>query len=176
MTGMRLDIDRPPVYFTDMDMLPVDRGTAERLHTGLDEVTVLATSAQTGGALLAIEVRMPPGGGPPVMHRHDPGEVYSVLSGEFTFYIGGQGMVRRVTAAAGDVVPLAGGVPHTVRNESDEDAVAFVVHAPGAPMEGFLRAVVALGDGSSIEAVLEVAARNGIELLGPVPDVTTAPA
>jgi mannose-6-phosphate isomerase-like protein (cupin superfamily) len=159
-----------------MDTLPVDRCAAERFRTGLDEITILATNAQTGGALLAIEIRMPPGGGPPVMHRHDPGEVYSVLSGEFTFYIGGEGTVRRVTAAAGDVVPLAGGVPHTIRNESDAEAVAFVVHAPGAPMEGFLRAAAALGDGASIESVLEVAAQNGIELLGPVPDATTTPA
>jgi hypothetical protein len=30
-----------------------------------DEITVLATSAQTNGDLFAVEVRMPPGGGPP---------------------------------------------------------------------------------------------------------------
>jgi hypothetical protein len=59
-----------------MDMLPVDLVAAERLCLGTDEITILATSAQTGGALFAVEVRMPPGGGPPVMHRHDPGEIY----------------------------------------------------------------------------------------------------
>jgi mannose-6-phosphate isomerase-like protein (cupin superfamily) len=97
---------------------------------------VLATSAETGGALFAGNIRMQPGGGPPVMHRHDPGEVYYVLDGEFTFYIGGFGRpLQRVTATRGQVVPLAGGTPHTMRNESVADAVAFVVHAPGAPME-----------------------------------------
>ncbi len=47
---------------------------------------------------------MPPGGGPPVMHRHDPGEVYYVERGEFTFYIGGADDPdrRRVTARTGD--------------------------------------------------------------------------
>ena len=120
---------------------------------------------------------MPPGGGPPVMHRHEPGEVYSVLRGEFTFYIGGEGTVRRVTAAAGDVVPLAGGVPHTIRNESDADAVAFVVHAPGAPMEGFSAAAAALGDGArASKRSSRSPPQNGIELLGPVPDAATAPA
>jgi hypothetical protein len=49
-----------------MDKLPVDFATAERLLLGLDRITVLATSAQTGGALFAVEIRMPPGGGPPV--------------------------------------------------------------------------------------------------------------
>jgi mannose-6-phosphate isomerase-like protein (cupin superfamily) len=154
-----------------MDMLPVDSPTPERIRTGLDEITVLAGSAQTGGALFAIQVRMPPGGGPPVMHRHDPGEVYLVQQGEFTFYIGGADDPdrRRVTARAGDVVPLAGRTPHTVRNESAEDAVAFVVHAPGAPMEQFLRAVAALGPEPSMDDALAAAAQNGIELLGPIP-------
>ena len=160
-----------------MDMLPVfSAENAERIRLGGDdEVVVLATCAQTGGALFAVQVRMTPGGGPPVMHRHVPGEVYHVLEGEFAFYIGderdGSGAVRRFTAGAGDVVPLAGSVPHMIRNESGADAVAFVVHAPGAPMEGFTRAAAALAaDGApTMEAVLEVAAEHGIELLGPVP-------
>jgi mannose-6-phosphate isomerase-like protein (cupin superfamily) len=154
-----------------MDMLPVDSRAPERIRTGLDEITVLADSAQTGGALFAIQVRMPPGGGPPVMHRHDPGEVYLVQQGEFTFYIGGAEDPdrRRVTARAGEVVPLAGRTPHTIRNESTEDAVAFVVHAPGAPMEQFLRAVAALGPEPSMDDALAAAAQNGIELLGPIP-------
>ena len=138
---------------------------------GTDEITILAGCDQTGGALFAVEIRMHPGGGPPVMHRHQPGEIYHVLDGEFTFYTDEGGGVRRVSAAAGDVVPLAGGVPHTIRNESECDAVAFVVHAPGAPMENFSRAVAAAATAGSpdMATVLEIAARNGIELLGPVP-------
>jgi len=158
-----------------MDMQPVDSGTVERLRLGGDEITVLATCAQTDGALFAVGMRMPPGGGPPVMHRHDPGEVYHVLEGEFTFYVGDPaGPVQRTVATAGDVVPLAGGTPHTIRNESAADAVAFVVHAPGAPMENFCRAVAAQAAGGdpSMAAVLAIAARHGIALLGPVPQVT----
>ena len=50
--------------------------------------------------------------------------------------------------------------------------MAFVVHAPGAAMEGFSRAAAALAaDGQpSMEAVLEIAEEHGIELLGPVPE------
>jgi quercetin dioxygenase-like cupin family protein len=72
-----------------MDKLPVDFATAERLTLGIDQMTLLATSAQTGDALFAVALRMPPGGGPPVMHRHDPGELYYVIEGEFAFYTGG---------------------------------------------------------------------------------------
>jgi hypothetical protein len=81
------------------------------------------------------------------MHRHDPGEVYHVLEGEFTFYVGDpRGRVERITATAGQVMPLAGGTPHTIRNESRSDTVAFVVHGPGPPMEQFSRAGGRSGD------------------------------
>jgi mannose-6-phosphate isomerase-like protein (cupin superfamily) len=157
-----------------MDMLPVDRSSAERLLLGGDEITVLATCAQTTDALFAMEIRMPPGGGPPLMHRHEPGEVYHVLEGEFAIYVGRpNGDVDRIVARVGDVVPLAGGTPHTVRNETDTDAVAFVVHAPGPVMEGFTRAVADLADkdAADMNAVLALARRHGIEMLGPIPEI-----
>jgi mannose-6-phosphate isomerase-like protein (cupin superfamily) len=154
------------------DMLPVDRTTAERLRLGGDEITVLATCAQTDDTMFVVEMRMPPGGGPPVMHRHEPAEVYHVLEGKFAFYLGlPDGSVERVTATAGDVVPLAGSTPHTVRNETDRDAVAFVVHAPGPVMEGFSRGAVALAERGRTDMadVLDLAQRHGIEMLGTVP-------
>jgi quercetin dioxygenase-like cupin family protein len=155
-----------------MDMLPVDRSGAESWLLGTDELVVLATGAQTGGQIFAVEIRMPPGGGPPVMHRHEPSEIYHVLAGEFTFYVGDPAAtVQRVTAVAGDVVPLAGGIPHAIRNESTSDAVAFAVHSPAEPMEGFSRAAAELAaTGSpSMAQVLELAEQHGVELLGPVP-------
>ena len=77
-----------------------------------------------------------------------------------------------MVAVAGDVVPLAAGTPHTIRNESTADAVAFVVHAPGAPMEGFSRAAAAAAANGDLtmEKALSIAAQYGIEMLGPVPD------
>lgn len=160
-----------------MDKIPVDYATCERLQLGTDELVVLMASAQSEGGLFAIEIRMPPGGGPPVMHRHEPSEIYFVQRGEFTVYTGellpsgGWTAVQRVTAAAGDVVPLPGGTPHTIRNESDFDAVAFVVHAPGAAFEAFVRAGAALAaEGEPrMDRVLEIAGRSGVELLGPIP-------
>ncbi|HEY7988997.1 MAG TPA: cupin domain-containing protein [Lapillicoccus sp.] len=156
-------------------MLPVDRDQAEHLLLGTDYTTVLATGDQTGGAIFAVEIRMPPGGGPPVMHRHEPSEIYYVTGGEFAFYLGHpDGSVRRVLAGVGDVVPLRGLTPHTVRNEGDVDATAFVVHSPAAVMEGFSRAAVALAAESpeappSMADVLDLARRHGVELLGPIP-------
>jgi mannose-6-phosphate isomerase-like protein (cupin superfamily) len=158
-----------------MDMLPVDKTDAtEVLRVGSELATVLATTRETNGDLFAVELRMPPGGGPPVMHRHAPSEIYRVLSGEFTFYVtGSDGTTGRRVARAGETVTLAGNTPHTVRNESLEDAVALQVHAPGGPMEGFIRSAAALAADHTptIEEVLAIAECNGIELLGPVPEL-----
>ena len=158
-----------------MDMLPVEYPTdIETLRVGTDEITVLAGSADTGGDLFAVELRMPPGGGPPVMHRHAPSEVYRVLAGELTFYITDtDGRTRRQVAGVGQTVTMAGDTPHTIRNESAQDAVAFGVHAPGGVMEGFTRAAAALAaDGPpAMEDVLVLAERHGIEMLGPVPTI-----
>jgi mannose-6-phosphate isomerase-like protein (cupin superfamily) len=161
-----------------MDMLPVDIAGAERLTMGTDELVVLSGSRLTGGDLFAVLLRMPAGGGPPVMHRHAPSEVYHVLQGELAFYVGQpDGTVDRVPVRAGQVMPLAGGTPHTIRNESDEEAVAFGVHTPGGAMEGFSRAAAALAAGGepSMAAVLEIAEEHGIELLGPVPEAISTP-
>jgi mannose-6-phosphate isomerase-like protein (cupin superfamily) len=106
------------------------------------------------------------------MHRHAPSEVYRVLAGEMTFYITDtDGRTRRRVAGAGETVTMAGDTPHTIRNESAQEAVAFGVHAPGGLMEGFSRAAAALAaDGPpTMEDVLAVAERHGIEMLGPVP-------
>lgn len=157
-------------------MLPVEQAiVTETLRVGSELATVLATTQQTNGDLFAVELRMPPGGGPPVMHRHAPSEIYRVLSGEFTFYVtGSDGTTLRRVARAGETVTLAGNTPHTIRNESAEDAVAFQVHAPGGPMEGFIRsaAQLAADHTPTIEEVLAIAERHGIEMLGPVPDLS----
>src|SRR3712207_1541241 len=95
----------------------------DRLRVGGDDITIRASSADTGGDLFAVEVRMQPGGGPPLMHRPPPSEIYHVLEGELTFYIADDGGdVLRTTAAAGAVVPIPGSRPHTIRNESDSEA------------------------------------------------------
>jgi mannose-6-phosphate isomerase-like protein (cupin superfamily) len=146
--------------------------TPDTFRVGTDEITVRVGSAETGGALFAVEVRMEPGGGPPLMHRHAPGELYQILEGEFAFYIADDvGTVLRTTATADEVVPIPGGRPHTIRNESDGEARAFVVHAPGESMERFVRAAAALAtDGApTMDDVLELAAHHGIEVTGPIP-------
>lgn len=153
-------------------MRHVDHPRGEHLKLGTDEVIVLAAASQTNGAMFAVQLRVPPGGGPPVMHRHPPGEIYWMLDGELAFYERApDGAVSRRVAGARQVVALEGSAPHSFRNESDADAVAFVVYAPGSPIEGFVRDGAALGarGNATIDTLVEVANRYGIEVLEPTP-------
>ena len=79
-----------------------------------------------------------------VSTSHDPDEIYRVDRGTLTIYLeDGDGAVLRRPAGPGDVVHIPGGRPHTVRNESGEEASAYVVFSPGEPMERFMRAAAA---------------------------------
>jgi hypothetical protein len=64
-------------------------------------------------------------------------------------------------------VTIPGGRAHTVRNESGAEVLAYVVFAPGAEMERFVRAAAALASPAPAE-VLALAERHGIEMAGPV--------
>lgn len=137
------------------------------MRVGSDEVRVRVSSGQTGGAMLAIEVQMGPGGGPPGLHRHAPEEVYRVDRGQLTVHLeDGRGEVQRIVAEPGTVVHIPGGRMHTVRNESREDASAYVIFTPGNEMEQFLNAANRLvGAGPpEIADVLALAQRHGIEM------------
>ena len=75
---------------------------------------------------------MPPGGGPPMLHRHDAFEAYRVDAGELAFYLESEGgEVTRTVAGPGSVVAIPGGREHTIRNESGAEAEALVVFTPG---------------------------------------------
>ena len=129
----------------------------DKLLVGSDEIVLRVSSA----AILAAEVRIPPGGGPPALHRHDPDEVYRVEAGRLAIYTGD----ARREAGPGDVVHIPGGQPHTVRNESEREVRAYVVFSPGPPMERFVRAAAALEPGGD---VLALAARHGVEIMHPL--------
>lgn len=150
----------------------------EQFTVGSDQITLRVTSDATRGSLLAAEVRMPAGGGPPAMHRHDPDEIYRVERGELAIYLEDEdGDVRRITTAAGEVVHIPGGRAHTIRNESEAEALAYVVFSPGAAMERFIRAAATLAAAGPprVEDVLALAEQHGIEMTGPVPaDAQTA--
>jgi mannose-6-phosphate isomerase-like protein (cupin superfamily) len=146
----------------------------DELTVGSDRISVKLPSDQSGGDVSLFEVTIPPGGGPPMLHRHDPFELYRVRSGELAIYLEGKnGRVSRTVAGPGSIVPIGGGLEHTVRNESDREAAAVVVFSPGEPMERFARAAGDFGRDRSQEEVLAVARAHGIEMTRPIDDALT---
>jgi len=144
----------------------------EHLTVGTDEITLRVTSQATAGALLAADVRLPAGGGPPMLHRHEPAELYRLDRGELTLYVeDDDGDIQRITAQPGAVVHIPGGRAHTVRNESRDEARAFVVFTPATAIERFIRraATLATTGMPRIEDVLALAEQHGIEMAGPLP-------
>jgi quercetin dioxygenase-like cupin family protein len=126
------------------------------ITVGREQIAVRLTTAETGGRLLALDVTMPPGGGPPGLHRHAAAEAYRVLEGELTLYLGDE----RIPAPAGSVFHVPGGAAHTIRNESDAPARGYVTFVGEAePMERFMRAA-----GSS-DDVMALAAEHGIDFV-----------
>lgn len=138
----------------------------QQLTVGSDRITIRVPSEATAGSLLAAEVSIPAGGGPPAMHRHAPDEVYRGESGELAVYCeDGRGEVQRTLLGPGDVVHIPGGRGHTVRNESASEARAYVVFAPGAEMERFVRAAAGLSEPTP-QDVMALAERHGVEFVG----------
>jgi mannose-6-phosphate isomerase-like protein (cupin superfamily) len=147
------------------------RETDQRtIRVGSDLLDVVVSGEESSGAAFAARVTIPAGGGPPMLHRHDSFELYRIDEGELCFYRAGDGeQVERTVAATGELVAIPGGQEHTIRNESQREAHALVVFAPGTDMEPFFRAAAAL-DEPAPEAVMALAAEHGIQTTRPIPD------
>jgi mannose-6-phosphate isomerase-like protein (cupin superfamily) len=135
-----------------------------KLQIGSDEITLQVTSEASAGTLVACDVTIPAGGGPPALHRHPSAEVYRGEAGVLAIYIENDDELRRIALTPGDVVHIPGGCSHTVRNESPFDARAYVTFVPGTEMERFVRAVA-----DRPQDVAALASEHGIEFTGPLP-------
>jgi len=97
--------------------------------------SVLATSEETDGAFAAVEILVPPGGGPP-LHTN---------TREALGYYGLEGKLSFVTESGhrelhpGEVVSLRKGGTHTFVNKTDAPARALMIATPGG-FEGFFAA------------------------------------
>ena len=135
-------------------------------------VTVKAAGTHTRGQLTVAEFVNPPGFAPP-LHRHQlEDEMFYVISGSAVFHCAGE----ELRAGPGDFVLLPLGMPHTFVVGADEPLRTLQITTP-AGFEGFAAeagmpaAELRLPDPAPVDpaALGHVAARHGIELLGPPP-------
>ena len=125
------------------------------------EARILSRGEDTNGALGLVDMVEPtPGGMPPlhVHHTHDEG--FYVLEGSVTLFMPG----REVELGPGEFVFAPRGIPHTYR-VGDEPSRWLVTSTP-AGFEQFVAEIGSRGI-SDPDELTQVAARYGIEILGP---------
>ena len=127
-------------------------------------IRMLVAGSATGDQLALLEIHGSAGGGI-VRHVHElEDEVVYVLDGELTFHIGAE--VHR--AREGSCLVLPRGIEHSYVVESG--LARLLVAVTPAGLEGFLEDV-SRTDGMDVERLITVAARYGITITGPVPEV-----
>jgi mannose-6-phosphate isomerase-like protein (cupin superfamily) len=144
---------------------------SDTLQVGGDQLRILVDAESSGGRLLLAEVTLRPGGEGPPLHRHQECEVYIGIDGRYTLYREDEtGAVEPHTGGPGQVSLVPSQAVHTVCNEGDEPARAYVIFTPGTSIEAFMRGADALGKAGppDLAAVLRLATAHGMTMLDPV--------
>lgn len=143
------------------------RGEGDTYWTGFPN-TIRLSGEDTDGALTLIEMHVPPGlEGPPHVH-HDEHQTDHVVEGELVYTVGEDTTV----VGAGSVIHCPKGVPHSFRNESDEEALVYDWLHPAGFDEFMARAAPQVTDESNppemdMDRAIALAPEYGIEFLMP---------
>lgn len=134
--------------------------TPELLFLG-SRARVLATAEDTAGAFAIVDMlEVPPGSWSPLHVHHREDEGFYVVSGEAAFYLPD----RKILLRSGDFFLAPKGVPHTY--EAGPEGARWIVTTSPAGFERFVEETAAL-ERPDPEHVGAIAARHGIEILGP---------
>jgi quercetin dioxygenase-like cupin family protein len=136
---------------------------------GSEPVSLLVTGDQTQGQFALVETVVRRTEEPPLHSHTRENEFVYVVQGEVKFYLDGNGM----TCAAGDHVFLPKGSEHTYSIESEEARMLVLLMPAG--LEGYYQEMnKAVDVEQSIERLITVSARYGMEIMGPGPAEDTA--
>jgi quercetin dioxygenase-like cupin family protein len=104
-------------------------------HIGLvgDTYTITVTGEDTDGRFCAIDMHIPPGGGPPP-HRHDFEETFILLEGEMEAIFRG----KKSTLRAGQTVNIPANAPHQFHNASLEPVRMLCICSPAGQEKFFM--------------------------------------
>jgi quercetin dioxygenase-like cupin family protein len=128
------DADKSSAASTHGQVKYVPAGTGRSYKSPIDEITVLLTGEQTGGALFMAEATVPPGcGNPPHIHDRED-ETFYLRQGTLTIQVGDKTLI----ASPGDLVQLPRGVMHCFQNTGNVSAKVLVVAEP-AGLEKFFQ-------------------------------------
>jgi quercetin dioxygenase-like cupin family protein len=103
-------------------------------HIGLvgDTYTITIAGEDTAGQFCAIDMHIPPGGGPSP-HRHDFEETFVLLEGEIEATFRG----KKSTVRAGDTVNIPANAPHQFHNSSSKPVRLLCICSPSGQEKFF---------------------------------------
>jgi quercetin dioxygenase-like cupin family protein len=105
-----------------------------------EHVLFHATSAETDGEFVDIEVTVSPGGGVATHVHPYQSEYFEILEGTMEFRHGGESIV----AGPGEIVTVEAGIPHSFRNVGVSEARFRAEVRPALAFERFLQTMFAL--------------------------------
>ena len=125
-----------------MNTIKVTRADqGEHWLVGTDVTTIKASGRDTSGNLLVMDVTVPPGGGPPVLHRHAYAETFRFLQGEFEVStVDAHNALSTVRVTVGDTVSVPSMAWHNFKNVGAPPGKFIAIHSP-AVMEDFIHEV-----------------------------------
>src|SRR5215203_5345166 len=100
-----------------------------RTIPGMDAITLIATSEETGGSIGVFEDISSPGDGPPRHVHYGSDELFYVLEGEFLLLVG----ERQESVSAGTYVFVPRGTVHAYKVIGTERGRLLMAFIPGGP-------------------------------------------
>src|SRR5579862_7814761 len=166
--GRRIDMTDVVAQREPVIRLPEQQ---RRLEAWGVAVTVLVSTAETGGRYSVIEYVSPPTGLGPALHAHrEMEEWFLVLEGEMQFQVGEQ----QLAAAPGSVLHVPPGVPHAFWNAGPASARMVVTMSPGGLEQYFVELSAIAGHYPAMTPevrplISQSAAKYDQVILGPSP-------
>lgn len=148
----------------------VSRFNATRRGPGGGLYRIVSDAATLRGSCCVLDFTENPGGGPPLHVHTREDELFHILEGQATFWVGGTVHVAR----AGETLFAPRNIPHTFKNCSSEPFRMLCIATPGH-IEAFFDFGAPNPDGTApsddaiIERIIRTAPEYGMTILGPSP-------
>jgi len=141
-------------------------GEGRSIDLGGFQMTVKATSEQTGGAFTLLEADEPAGFGPPLHIHRDAAEAFYIVEGAYVIFIEG----RETLCPAGSFIFIPAGIEHGFR-VGRVASRKLILYTPAA-MVGYFDEVAAAVRAGDVDpdALSAIARRYSMEVVGPVPE------
>jgi mannose-6-phosphate isomerase-like protein (cupin superfamily) len=141
-------------------------GEGRLIDLGGFSMSVKATGDETDGSFTLLEADEPPDFGPPLHIHHGIAEAFYVLEGEYVIFLDG----NETRCPAGSFIFIPAETPHGFR-VGKVASRKLNLYLPASMIGYFEELSDAMMNGEADpERLAEIATRNAVEVIGPVPE------